>query len=205
MWIWSYFSTSFLDYSGVHTTWNVQSVNGVVRFVRNDFRLALPHINSHWQGSLSSPALDPNAMDETASMFINEKKVKKWMGFRFAQTKPPPYQDGLFGLIQTTVAVIPDWPVVSVLAILPAMWALAWSFGRIRMRRRARTEERRAATGRCRKCGYLLAGISSGACPECGAPVATSIDEPSPQRAQQGADLPTAPDRNAERVVRYKP
>jgi hypothetical protein len=188
LWAWSYFSTAYLDYSGEHTMWNLQSVNGVVRFVRNDFRVALPSNNSHWRGSMSDPPLDRRALKHVTSMFVDEEQVHKWMGFRFAQTKPPRYQDGPMGLLQTRVVVIPDWPIVALFAIVPALWSLSWIFGRMRRRRKARTEERRAAKGRCPKCGYVLAGISSDACPECGAALNSRPEDSSPPRTQRNAE-----------------
>ena len=61
-------------------------------------------------------------------------------------------------------ALVPSWAVIAGLLALTVPW--------IAVRRRRRERARRQSSGRCLRCGYDLAGLTSGRCPECGASAA---------------------------------
>jgi hypothetical protein len=64
------------------------------------------------------------------------------------------------------ILIVPEWALIAVFLVWPAMWAR----GVLRRRRRGRW----AREGRCIKCGYDLRG-SAGRCPECGEKRAVAV------------------------------
>lgn len=74
------------------------------------------------------------------------------------------FQSGTWLDARRQIAVLPCWFVALMTACLPVRWEIL---------RRGRWRREREAKGKVCRCGYRLAGNTSGVCPECGKAIAS--------------------------------
>ena len=108
----------------------------------------------------SAKATPGDFLCATITKVIRDDRGWAGLGFGFSTASDRRFPQSQGYDVQRTL-LIPFWPLVTLLAILPAAYAT----------RRAR-HYLRICTGGCPSCGYNLTGNTSGTCPECGSAVA---------------------------------
>jgi hypothetical protein len=161
LWVWSYWASPHVSYMARRVSWYVLAEDGLIQFVRNDYRRPVPLRGGELTWSLSDPPLASDELDKSLKPWRNNERAWHRMGVLYLKQVPGRYEDGP----TQVVLVFPLYPLLALSSLPPLLWLLVGA------RRSARSRGWRRA-GRCPRCGYALAGIATDACPECGAKLA---------------------------------
>ena len=149
LWVRSHWVVDRLNYSGYLRDVACASNRGRFIFLVGEHYQAHPAYGGQYT---RETIFDPGF---STGVSIRERPLA-WMGFFFSGRIAGPLGTGY-------LLILPDWLLCLALLVPPARWV--WGWRRDRLQR----------DGHCAKCGYDLAGNTSGICPECGTPIVSSV------------------------------
>jgi hypothetical protein len=163
--VWSYFASPQISYMAPRVSWYLLVEDGLVQFVRNDYRRPVPLRGGELMWSLTDPPLSSAELNKTLKPWETNEHAWHHAGVLYLKLTPGRYDDGP----TQRVLVFPVWPLTVLASVPPLLWLLV----RSRRSARARRWQRR---GCCPGCAYALAGIAAETCPECGAKAASGAN-----------------------------
>ncbi len=124
--------------------WSVVSLRYAVKFTSRHFMV---QVWAGWVGVFHFSLARPESGVSFATGWADGTSAESALWFKMSRNGPRDW-----GLD------VPMWSLLAVAAVPTAV--MSWR------------DRRKFGAGRCRQCGYELAGLSGGVCPECGATIA---------------------------------